>query len=312
VVDRRRDAEFAAFADDKAVERIDFSFFAAHHVLRSGAARSGHLLRDLIGSGERDLRVLKKRKMDAGSFGNEENLKNGSLEELARIGAGENFAVGDFAERGDGVESAVPDQLGPEFSGEMVGEFAGNSGAFEEGGNAFGDSAFRAEDEVAAADMLDGAWGRDRRGDINRSRESVESRSRVNLFGVIDAVLHADDDCIFVEERGEFASGVGGVGGLDTEKDEFGVVRSGEVGGGLDLDAFLELRGVEEEAVTVNGLNEGKTADKYDRRSGAGEHAAEVATDGASPDDSDFGEEFRGHVAGVSILSVGQCLVSGG
>ena len=81
-------------------------------------------------------------------------------------------------------------------------------------------------------------------------------------------------------------------------KNDIGAANGFELIGCFDADAFFEVKRVEQEAIGVDCGGEWGAADHDDGGSGASEHAAEVAADGASADDGDFWP-----VAGV----MGQC-----
>lgn len=246
VIERSGDAEFAAFACDEAVKGIDFGAFAAHHVLRSGAARGGHLFGNFVSAGEGDLWIFKAGWLNAGSFCDGEDFVDGAFEELPGVGAGDDFAVGDFAESGERVERAIPNELGPEFAGDVFGDAAGNVRAEEDFGDTARGRIFGAEDQIATTDMLNGAGRRDGGGDIDDGGQSVETGGGVNLFGVVDAVLHADEDGVRRNEGCEFFGGGSGVGSFYAKQNDFGVARGREIGGCGCGNAFLELSRVEE------------------------------------------------------------------
>src|ERR1700720_3799056 len=163
----------------------------------------------------------------------------------------------------------------------------------EEGGDALGGGVVRSDHEIAAAYMLHGAGLRDRGGYVDYGAERVDARSSADLLGVVDAVLHADDDGLPGQQRREIASGGGGVRRFHAEENDFRATGCFQFRGRLHADAFPEVQGVEEQAVLGHCFHERRAADHHDWRARASQHAPEIAADRASSDDGDFGPSVR-------------------
>ncbi len=67
----------------------------------------------------------------------------------------------------------------------------------------------RADDEIAAAAVFDGARFGDERADVDDGADGVDFGGGAELVGVVHAILHADDGCAGREERGDGAGGGG-------------------------------------------------------------------------------------------------------
>src|SRR5271168_2394665 len=118
MVHRSWNAEFGAAPRDVPDERINFRALAAHQVLSSRRIRFGHWRGDLESTCERHWRILKSRRMNARRFGDSQNLVYSSFDHLARVGARRNLPVWDACQSGDGVQRALPGELGPKFAGD--------------------------------------------------------------------------------------------------------------------------------------------------------------------------------------------------
>ena len=116
--------------------------------------------------------------MDLGGAGDGQKFGDEVGDDFFCLGACGDFAVAGVAERGDGVERAVPGELGPEFAFDVVGDAAGDLGAFEERRDFFGAGVARADDEIAAAAVFDGAGFGDERADVDDGADGVDVRRR--------------------------------------------------------------------------------------------------------------------------------------
>src|SRR5215470_5796557 len=137
--------------------------------------------------------------------------------------------------------------------------------------------------------MLDAAGFGNESADVNDGWQNVGDARRANGFDIVDAVLQADDKGVGSEKRCERFGGGRVVDGLDAEKDDFDAAGRAEIGGRFDADGFLKRERVEEQAVLLDSVDESGATDEDDGSTGASEHAAEVAPDGSSPNDGDFG-----------------------
>src|SRR5579871_1284809 len=292
LVDGGGDAEFGAAAGDVAVEGIDLGAFAALKILGGGGVYGGESFGDFVGAVDGVVGIFKIREMDFGGAGDGEKFGDEVGDDFFCFGAGGDFAVARVAERRDGVERAIPGELGPEFAFDVVGDAAGDLGAFEERRDFFGAGVARADDQIAAAAVFDGAGFGDECTDVDDGADSVDVGGGAKLVGVVDTILHADDDCAGREERRDCARGGGVVYRLYAEEDDFCAANGRELIRGLGTDALFEVECVEEETVGVDGGGEGRAADQRDGSSGASEHAAEISADGACTDDCDFGPGF--------------------
>ncbi len=289
LVDRGGDAEFGTAAGDVAVEGIDLGAFSTLKILGCRRVDSGEGLGDFVGAVDGVVGIFEIGEVDFGGAGDSEKFGDEVSDDFFRFGAGGDFAVTRVAERGDGVERAVPGELGPKFAFDVVGDAAGDLGAFEERGYFFGAGVARANDEIAAAAMFDGAGFGYECADVDDGADGVDSGGGAKLVGVVYAVLHADDGCAGREERCDGARGGGVVDRLDAKEDDLGAANGFELVGGLDADAFFKMQRVEQEAVGVDGGGERSAANQDDGSAGAGEHAAEISADRASADDRDLG-----------------------
>lgn len=226
--------------------------------------------------------------MDFGGAGDGEKFGDEVGDDCFCVGAGGDFAVTRVAERGDGVERAVPGELGPEFAFDIVGDAAGDLSAFEERRDFFGAGAARADDEVAAAAVLDGAGLGDEGADVDDGADGVDVGGGAKLVGVVDAILHADDRRAGGEQRSDGARGYCVVDGFHAEQNDVGAPDGFELIGSLRADALFESESVEQEAVGVDGGGEWGATDQDNGRSGAGEHPAEISADCACTDNCDF------------------------
>src|SRR4029077_805240 len=120
------------------------------------------------------LRIFEIGEMDFGGAGDGEKFGDEVGDDFFRFGAGGDFAVARVAERGDGVERAVPGELGPEFAFDVVGDAAGDLGGFEERRGFFGAGSARADDQITTAAVFDGAGFGDERADIDNRADGVD------------------------------------------------------------------------------------------------------------------------------------------
>src|SRR5260221_3996729 len=133
--------------------------------------------------------------------------------------------------------------------------------------------------------MLYASRSGNRSGDVDRSRQRGESRSSVDLFSVVHSVWHTDNQRVCRKQSRELTRGFGGAYGFNAEQNNLAIASSGEFRGCGYFDVFLELNGVEKQAVRFDGVNERLAADKNNRSASACEHAAEVTADRAGAND---------------------------
>jgi len=133
LVDGGGDVEFGAAAGDVAVEGIDFGAFAALEILSGGRVDGGEAFGDFVGAVDGVLWICEIGEMDFGGACDGEKFGDEAGDDFFCFGAGGDFAIAGVAERGDGVQRAVPGELGPEFALDIVGDAARDLSAFEEG-----------------------------------------------------------------------------------------------------------------------------------------------------------------------------------
>src|SRR6516162_3803415 len=134
--------------------------------------------------------------MKAFRLGDAEHFIDRRLDQALGIFAGKDLSVGNMAKSGKGVQGAIPNQLRPEFTFDVVGNAARNARRVKECSERFGFFISGAEHEITSAKMLDASWGRDCRGDVDDRGESFPAGGGADLLGVINAILQTDDGCL--------------------------------------------------------------------------------------------------------------------
>src|SRR5258707_13562513 len=113
-------AELRAAPGDVAIEGIDFRTFAVHQILSGGGNRTQHLRSDLERSGQARFDAIDAGQMDVRGSGYGENFVDDVLDHSARVLARGNLSIPGAAERGNRIECAIPDQLGPQLAIDIV------------------------------------------------------------------------------------------------------------------------------------------------------------------------------------------------
>src|SRR5262249_50993243 len=116
---------------DETVQGIDFGAFAAHEVLASGGERFRDLRGDFSREGEGLLRIGERTEMNAGSLRDFQDFDDGAFYKPPGFNISGDAAVLGAAQRRDGVERAIGDELGPELGMNVFGDANGNVGASE-------------------------------------------------------------------------------------------------------------------------------------------------------------------------------------
>ena len=124
----------------------------------------------------------------------------------------------------------------------------------------------------------------------------------MNLFRIVDAVLHAHDQRTVYEVRRDRAGGRRVIRGLDAKQHDFCAVHGGHLVGCFDADFLLQLKRIEKEPAFLDGLDEGRPPDQDDRRARAGQQTSEISADGARADNGNPGPRF-GFAHGVITLT---------
>jgi hypothetical protein len=123
-----------------------------------------------------------------------------------------------LAQRGNRIQSAIPNKLGPESTLDVAGNSAGNGGADEESCEFLCLFAFGPDHQVASGVVLQAAGCLHRRSNVNSGRQRIDVRSCANLFDVVNAILQTDQSCIRREEGRQFAGRRGAVRCFHAEK----------------------------------------------------------------------------------------------
>jgi len=144
-----------------------------------------------------------------------------------------------------------------------------------------------AEDEVAARGVLHPGRLRHLRPYVDDRGDGFDSGGGADTRDVVDAVLQADHERARRKVRGERPRGIFGVGRLHAKKNDFRVRRRAHVGRRADTEVAGEMNALESESLRSERLHLMLPADERDRGPGEGEHAAEIAPDGAGTDDRD-------------------------
>src|SRR5258708_30017515 len=188
MIDRGGHSELRAAASDVAIQRINLRALAAIHVLRRGRERFGHLRGDLERAVERGQGICEARGMNTSGVRYRQDFVHGSLDDFARVVARGDLAVLDFAERRDGIQRAIPSELGPEIANDVFRNSAGHAGTLEQVRNALGLSVSRTNSEIASADMFHAARLRHGSTDINDGRQYLNPLDSTNLLHVVNTV----------------------------------------------------------------------------------------------------------------------------
>jgi len=116
--------------------------------------RAGHLRGDFESAGQSGLQIFHARKLDARRGSNGENFVHNGLDNFARVFAGSNLSILRAAKRGDRVERAIPNELGPQLAVDIFGDAARNSGALESAANLSVRASARTDDKIARPTCL--------------------------------------------------------------------------------------------------------------------------------------------------------------
>src|SRR5256885_15843063 len=158
---------------DVAVEGVDFSALAALHILASGGERVRHLAGDFESPGQGCLGIFQAGGLNVRGFGYGPNFVDNGFNDFAGVLAGDDLSIARVAERGNSVKRAVPHELGPELSLNIIGDAAGDAGLFKECGNTLGARVARADHEITATNVLDLSGFGDRCRDVDDRAEPI-------------------------------------------------------------------------------------------------------------------------------------------
>src|SRR5258708_872739 len=277
-----------AEASDVAIQRINLRGLAAIHVLSRGRERFGHLRGDLERAVERGQGICEARGMNTSGVRHRQDFVHGSLDDFARVVARGELAVLDFAERRDGIQRAIPDELRPEVSNDVFRNPAGHAGTLEQVRNTLGLSVSRTNSEIASADVFYAARLRHGSTDINDGRQCLNPCGGTNLLHVVNAVLKADNERPRSEQRGDGTRRCRVVGRLHAEKNDVRSTDGIQVCGRFDLHGFLKMDRIEKQSVLLHCFDERLPANHHYRSAGTRKHPAEVTADGACSNNGNF------------------------
>src|SRR5438270_572852 len=241
--------------------------------------------------------------MNPARFRDCQDFVNGRLHDFPGVGASRDLAILRVTERRHRIQSAVPDQLGPELAFDVVRNAARNVSTRKKCCNALGFFVFWANHQVAAANVFDSARFGHRSGDVNDAGKRVNFGGSANLFHVVYAILHTQDECALRKQWRDGARRRGIVGGLHAEQNELRVAHRANFRGSLDADFFLKLQGIEEQPVFLDRINKGRAADHGYRRTRSGQQTSKISADGAGTDDGNSGPRLRFAHGVITLMS---------
>ena len=163
------------------------------------------------------------------------------LHDFPRIRAGSDLAVLGATQRGDGVQRAIPNQLGPEFALDIFRNPARDASARKKCRNVFRPLALWPDDQIAAAHMLHASRFRHRSRDVHDRGERINRSRRANLLNIVHAILHAQNKSAGSKQWSQRTRGRCVVCRLHTEKNNLRAAHRAEFRGRFDSHAFLKL-----------------------------------------------------------------------
>src|SRR6266571_3672412 len=240
--------------------------------------------------------------MDIGCASDSQNFVYCGLDNFPRINAGGNLAVLGASERGDGIQRAIPDQLGPELALNVLGNSAGHVCSRKERRNSFCFFAPRSYHKDPAPDVLHPARFRHRGADVNDRRKSLNRSRSPDLFHIVDTVLQAQDQGIRSKQWGQRAGCRCVVRRLHRKKDNFRASNRVKVRGGFYAHALLKLQSIKEQSILFHRLDKGGAPDHHDRRTRTRQQPAEVSAHRAGANDGNFGPTLMSRSMSRSVL----------
>ena len=143
-----------------------------------------------------------------------------------------------------------------------------------------GDSANRVDHELAAAVMLDHAWGAHftAQKDDGRSDFTLREYAAKPLV-IVATILQAQDHRFVANIRPDLVTRTFGIARFHAEEHELRSFNGGGITIRLDAYVFIEGLGVHVQPVAGDCLNVLRTCDERHVVPGTGEHAAEIAAD---------------------------------
>jgi hypothetical protein len=109
------------------------------------------------------------------------------------------------------------------------------------------------------------------------------------LIHVVHAILHAQYESVPRKQWRNGASGHCIVRGFHAKEDDLRAAHGANFCGSFYAHFFLELKGIQEEAVLLNSFNEGRAPDHRNGSACAREQTAKVSADGPRADNRNPG-----------------------
>ena len=286
-VGRRGHAQGLPAPDQEAVQVIDLGRLAARQVLRGRGELARHRLRDLA---HRLTDVAQQG--DAVGRGHRQALVDELVHHRPDALPLHQLAVRLLRQGGQRVVGAVDQQLGPQRAAHVVRDVDRHAGRHQRLRGALG-AGRGLDDQLAAAVVLHMAGPGHLRRDVHHRRGHRLRHGLAQPLGVVDAVLHRQQQRVRAEVRRQRLRRRHRVGRLHAEQHQLRAAGRGGLGVGAQADLFVEHPRLHAQAVIADRRHVGRPPDQRHVMAGARQHAAEEAAHRAGAHHGDLQRQLR-------------------